>query len=329
MASAEAPGLFPWEEDTIAVFEAARGSVVSITTAATFRDPWTRRTQRVPSGSGSGFFWDEAGHIVTNDHVIAGASAAQIALADGRVFPAELVGRAPQHDLAVLRIAVSGEPPRPLPRGRSAGLRVGQSVFAIGNPFGLDWTLTTGVVSALDRELAGSGGATIRGLIQTDAAINPGNSGGPLIDSRGRLIGVNTAIYSPSGGNAGVGFAVPVDTVARVVPELIETGRYTPPFLGVIHDDRATALAHAAGLDGVLVIGVEPGSPADQAGLVPLRRSRDGTLVPGDTIVAVDGRPVDSSAELEAALDAHASGESVELEILREGRRLSLSLTLG
>ncbi len=328
-AIAELPGLTPAEERTIALFEAARGSVVSITTAAVLRDPWTWRSEQVPRGTGSGFVWDGEGHVVTNDHVIAGASAAQVGLADGRVFAARLVGRAPSHDLAVLRIEVGDAPPPPLPRGSSAGLRVGQSVLAIGNPFGLDWTLTTGVVSALDRELAEGAGVTIRGLIQTDAAINPGNSGGPLIDSAGRLIGVNTAIYSPSGGNAGIGFAVPVDTVARVVPQLIATGRYTPPFLGVVHDDRATALARRAGIGGVLVIAVEPGSPAERAGLVPLRRGRDGSLVPGDAVVAVAGRRVESSADLDAALDAHRPGEAVELTILRDGAELAVRVTLA
>lgn len=176
-------------------------------------DPWSRRAVDVPRGSGSGFVWDDRGHIVTNNHVISGASGARVRLADGRVLDAKLVGTVPQRDLAVLRIDAEADAPPPLPVGESDTLRVGQSVLAIGNPFGLDWTLTTGIVSALDREIPTRGGATIEGLIQTDAAINPGNSGGPLIDSAGRLIGVNTAIFSSSGSSAGIGFAMPVDTV--------------------------------------------------------------------------------------------------------------------
>ena len=237
------------EQTTIAIFENARDSVVSITTESRVVDFWTRNAYDVPRGSGSGFIWDAQGHVVTNNHVIEGATGALVRLADGRAYPARLVGTAPEHDLAVLRIDAGAEKALPLAVGVSETLRVGQSVFAIGNPFGLDWTLTTGIVSALDRELPGERGGAIRGLIQTDAAINPGNSGGPLLDSAGRLIGVNTAIYSPSGSSAGIGFAVPVDTVNRVVPQLIATGRYAPPTLGVVHDPRGDAmLARAAGL---------------------------------------------------------------------------------
>jgi S1-C subfamily serine protease len=220
--------LAAFEQSTITVFNAARDSVVFITTAERVVDPWTRNAYDVPRGNGSGFVWDELGHVVTNNHVIAGASRAVVRLADGRAFSARLVGRAPEHDLAVLHIGVGSDRPPPIPIGTSNELRVGQSVFAIGNPFGLDWTMTTGIVSALGRELPGEGSLPIRGLIQTDAAINPGNSGGPLIDSAGRLIGVNTAIFSPSGGSAGIGFAVPVDTVNRVVPQLIARGSYAP-----------------------------------------------------------------------------------------------------
>ncbi len=230
--------LAPQEETVIALFEAARESVVSITTEERVLDPWSRRAVDVPRGTGSGFVWDEAGHIVTNHHVIRGASGARVRLADGRKLRASLVGTAPGQDLAVLRIEAGRDMPPPLPLGESDSLQVGQSVLAIGNPFGLDWTLTTGIVSALDREIPTQGGATIEGLIQTDAAINPGNSGGPLIDSAGRLIGVNTAIFSPSGSSAGIGFAVPVDTVNRVAPQLIARGSYRPPVLGITHSDQ-------------------------------------------------------------------------------------------
>jgi len=321
--------LAPAEETTIALFEQARGSVVSITTASRIRDPWTRRTREVARGSGSGFVWDDRGHIVTNNHVIEGASGALVSLADGRVLQASLVGTDPSHDIAVLRVDAGRSAPQPLPIGRSDALRVGQAVLAIGNPFGLDWTLTTGIVSALDREIPGDNGATIEGLIQTDAAINPGNSGGPLIDSAGRLIGVNTAIFSPSGSSAGIGFAVPVDTVNRVVPQLIRDGVYRPPFLGVMHDDRLNAIARAEGINGVLVLGVVPGSPAAGAGLRPLTRNGFGQPVPGDIVVAIGDRDVATSADLYRALDAHRPGDTVDVVVMRDGREVRTTVELA
>lgn len=220
------------EKATIELFENSRDSVVYISTAQRVLDVWTRNVFEVPRGTGSGFIWDDAGHVVTNFHVIEGASSATVRLADGRDYQAGLVGASPAHDIAVLKIGVGFKRPPPVPIGTSHDLKVGQKVFAIGNPFGLDWTLTTGIVSALDRSLPNErGGPPIEHLIQTDASINPGNSGGPLLDSAGRLIGINTAIYSPSGASAGIGFAVPVDTVMRVVPQVIRTGRYIRPAL--------------------------------------------------------------------------------------------------
>nr|WP_082703495.1 trypsin-like peptidase domain-containing protein [Novosphingobium sp. Fuku2-ISO-50] len=210
------------EKATIRLFENARGSVVSISTSQLVEDVWSQNVFSVPRGTGSGIIWDDAGHVLTNYHVIQGASEATIRLADGRKFRAALVGVSPEHDIAVLKIGVAFHRPPPIPIGTSGDLKVGQKVFAIGNPFGLDWTLTTGIVSALDRTLHNdTGGVGVQHLIQTDAAINPGNSGGPLLDSSGRLIGMNTAIYSPSGASAGIGFAVPVDTIMAVVPQLI------------------------------------------------------------------------------------------------------------
>lgn len=317
------------EQTTIAIFEGAKDSVVSITTESRVVDFWTRNAYDVPQGSGSGFIWDAQGHVVTNNHVIAGATGALVRLADGRAFPARLAGTAPEHDLAVLRIDAGAERPLPLAVGVSEDLRVGQSVFAIGNPFGLDWTLTTGTVSALDRELPGGRGAMIRGLIQTDAAINPGNSGGPLLDSAGRLIGVNTAIYSPSGSSAGIGFAVPVDTVNRVVPQLIATGRYAPPSLGITHDPRGDALLSRAGVTGVMVLGVTSGSPADAAGLEPARITPDGRLILGDVILSLGGAPMDGSEDLSAALDIRQAGDTVELGLLRDGRETAVEVTLA
>ena len=307
------------ERSVVETFRAARESVVFITTSSRMIDPWSRRSTDVPQGSGSGFVWDARGHIITNNHVIAGADSAIVQLADGETRRARLVGTDPTHDLAVLRIENSSAPP--LPIGRSADLEVGQKVLASVNPFGLDWTLTTGVVSALDRELPGAGGLGLRGLIQTDAAINPGNSGGPLLDSAGRLIGVNTAIYSPSGGSAGIGFAVPVDVVNRVVPQLIETGRYAPPQLGIEYDQRINELARRQGLTGVLVLGVRPGSAAEEIGLRPARITADGRLGPGDIIVALNGTPVISAEEFRAALDSHDPGTEAEIVFLRDGER--------
>ena len=317
------------EQATIALFEQARGSVVFIATTERVVNPWTRNALQVPRGTGSGFIWDRLGHVVTNDHVIAGASGATVRLADGRAYNAVLVGTSPAHDLAVLRIGVGVGRPEPLPIGTSHDLRVGQKVFAIGNPFGLDWTLTTGIVSALNRELPTETGAVIERLIQTDAAINPGNSGGPLLDSAGRLIGVNTAIYSPSGAFAGIGFAVPVDTVNRVVPRLIAQGRYIRPALGVrVEEQLNAALSARLGIEGVFVLEVEPGSAAERAGIRPARLSREAGFQTGDVIVALGGRPVRRVADLLTALDQYAPGDAVTVTILRDGARLDLTVNL-
>src|SRR5512143_2805574 len=280
------------EQATIRLFERARDSVVYITTRQQVQDFWTRNVFTVPRGTGSGFIWDDAGHVVTNFHVIENASEATVRLSDGRNYKAVLVGASPDHDIAVLKIGVGFKRPPPVPLGSSHDLKVGQKVFAIGNPFGLDWTLTTGIVSALDRSLADDSGSVIEHLIQTDAAINPGSSGGPLLDSAGRLIGINTAIYSPSGANAGVGFAVPVDTVNRVVPQLIRQGRYIRPTLGIEVDEGLNRrLTRVLNVEGVVVLGVAPGSAAAAAGLKGAVVSSDGGIVPGDIIVAIGGKP--------------------------------------
>lgn len=321
--------LAPDEQATIELFEARRDSVVYISTEGRVLDPWTRSVFEIPRGTGSGFVWDALGHIVTNDHVLQGASRAMVRLADGRTFTARLIGSDPAHDMAVLRIDVPLDPPEPVPVGTSADLQVGQKVFAIGNPFGLDWTLTTGIVSALERELPAETGRVIRGVIQTDAAINPGNSGGPLLDSAGRLIGMNTAIYSPSGSSAGIGFAVPVDTINRIVPQLIATGRYAPPQLGVSVDPRADALAARAGIEGALILRVHPGSPAEAAGLRAARITADGRLDPGDVIVGVDGTEIQDTSDLFAALDLRRAGDTIELHVLRDGKRIRVEVTLA
>jgi S1-C subfamily serine protease len=317
------------ERMTIEIFENARGSVVFIATREHVIDFWTRNVHSVPSGTGSGFIWDERGHVVTNLHVIAGASEASVRLNDGRNYPAVLVGASPTHDLAVLRIRVPMNLPVPIPIGTSHDLQVGQKVFAIGNPFGLDWTLTTGIVSALDRSFTGQDGHTLQHLIQTDAAINPGNSGGPLLDSAGRLIGVNTAIYSPSGANAGVGFAIPVDTVNRVVPQLIANGRYIQPSLGIQVDDTLNRLiTRQLGVRGVAVLRVSEGSAAARAGLRGARLTVDRSIIPGDVITAVNDRPVESTGQLLATLDDYQIGDVVTLSVWREGRIIKLQVKL-
>jgi S1-C subfamily serine protease len=317
------------EKATIELFEKSRDSVVFISTQARVRDFWTRNVFTVPRGTGSGFIWDDAGHVVTNFHVIEGASEATVKLSDGRNYRAGLVGVSPAHDIAVLRIGVGFKRPPPVPLGTSAELKVGQKVFAIGNPFGLDWTLTTGIVSALDRTLGGESGASIEHLIQTDAAINPGNSGGPLLDSAGRLIGINTAIYSPSGASAGIGFAVPVDTVNRVVPQIIRHGKYLRPGLGIeVDEDLNRRLSALLKVEGVVVLRVAPGSAAAKAGLRGASIGRDGSVVPGDIIVAVEGKPVDSVGKLLGRLDDFKIGDTVRLSVIRDGATTSISASL-
>lgn len=317
------------EQATIDLFEKSKGSVVYISTREQVMDFWTRNTTTVPQGTGSGFVWDEEDHVVTNFHVIASASEAWVRLQDGRDYRATLVGASPDHDIAVLRINVPTNRPSPLPLGSSRDLKVGQRVFAIGNPFGLDWTLTTGIVSALDRSLSTENGANVEHLVQTDAAINPGNSGGPLLDSAGRLIGITTAIYSPSGANAGVGFAVPVDTVNRIVPKLIATGHYDRPTLGIgMDEDLNQAITQHLGVPGVAVLGVMPKSGAATAGLRPAQRDRHGDIVIGDIIVAVNGKPIASPSALYSVLDEHEIGGHVQLTIVREGKKITLSVEL-
>ncbi|PTN11296.1 S1C family serine protease [Nitrosomonas aestuarii] len=317
------------EQSTITLFENSRDSVVFITTRQRVMDAWTRNIFSVPSGTGSGFIWDDNGHIITNFHVIRGASEAKVRLADGRDYKAALVGASAAHDIAVLKIGIGFQRPVPVALGTSRDLKVGQKVFAIGNPFGLDWTLTTGIVSALDRSLPGEGGRTIDNLIQTDAAINPGNSGGPLLDSAGRLIGINTAIYSPSGVSAGIGFAVPVDTVNRVVPQLISRGKYIRPALGITVDgkfnDRLTGVLN---VNGVVILGVSRGSAADAAGLKGAVISPDGEIIPKDIIVAIDNKPVNSVEKLLARIDEFRVGDTIEVTVLRNRQELDVSLTL-
>ncbi len=317
------------ERNTIEVFKQASPSVVYISTRQQVVNVWTRDVLSVPSGTGSGFVWDDLGHIVTNNHVIEGSAQATVRLNDGRVYRALRVGASPEHDLAVLRINVSFDRPPPVPIGTSGDLQVGQKVLAIGNPFGLDYTLTTGVVSALDRTLAGENGVDIEHLIQTDAAINPGNSGGPLLDSAGRLVGINTAIYSPSGAYAGIGFSVPVDTVNRVVPQLIAQGRYIRPSLGItVDDDLNRNVTSQLGVQGVMVLRVQPGSAADRAGLRATRVGSQGEIIPGDILLAIEEQAVSSVKELLSRLEDHRIGDRVTLKLWRDGEEVRTEVVL-
>jgi len=313
------------EQQTIGLFREATPSVVYVTTVRRARDRRTLNVQEIPSGAGSGFLWNDDGYVVTNYHVIRNANAFKVTLYDHSTLDAEPVGASPDHDLAVLKLV--GRPSaktRPLPLGTSADLQVGQKVLAIGNPFGLDQTLTTGIISALGREIRAENGRSIEDVIQTDAAINPGNSGGPLLDSAGRLIGVNTAIESPTGAYAGIGFAIPVDTVNRVVPQLIAHSVYRRPSMG-LRVGRPLAFERE-GLPGVLVADVLPDSPAERAGLQPW----DFDLgVRGDVIEAVDGEPIDSVDELLSLLERHEEGDKVTVTIQRGDEHLDLPIELN
>jgi S1-C subfamily serine protease len=312
----------------VEIFRRVSPSVVHITTLAARRDLFTMNVQQVPQGTGSGFVWDAEGHVVTNFHVIQGASAAQVTLADQSTWDARLVGAFPDRDLAVLRIEAPRAQLAPIAIGASRDLLVGQRVYAIGNPFGLDQTLTLGIVSALGREIEGLNQRTIRGAIQTDAAINPGNSGGPLLDSAGRLIGVNTSIFSPSGASAGIGFAIPVDEVNRIVPRLIRDGRFVRPALGVTAGPAG--LRQALGLPrGVPIVQVQPGSPAARAGLQPFRRGQRGEILAGDVITAVAGEPVDTLDDVLTILEQRQPGETVTLSLWRAGQSRQQPVVLG
>lgn len=306
------PPLTPNESNVVSLFESDAPSVAYIYIERQQRTSFF--TVGTAKGAGSGFVWDTAGHVVTNYHVVEDASSVQVQLDSGKPIPARVIGIAPEYDLAVVQLKEVPRDLRPIPLGSSHDLKIGQSVYAIGNPFGLSRTLTTGIVSALDRSLPTADYAEISGVIQTDAAINPGNSGGPLLDSAGRLIGVNSAIRSESGNSAGVGFAIPVDMVNRIVPRLISTGRAPRPGIGIIPVDPV--LVARAGITGVVIQGVSRGSPADQAGFRVLDRH---TGEVGDVIVAVNGRRIDTLATFVAELDRVGIGNVADLVVERDG----------
>ncbi len=316
------------EQAHIEVFRKASPSVVHITTLAAQRDLFNMNVQQVPRGTGTGFVWDDRGHIVTNFHVIQGATAARVTLSDQSVHEATLVGAFPDRDLAVLKIELPKTGFPPIPIGSSRDLIVGQRVYAIGNPFGLDQTLTTGIVSALNREIESFNQRTIKAVIQTDAAINPGNSGGPLLDSAGRLIGVNTQIASPSGASAGIGFAIPADEVNRIVPRLIKDGRFVRPALGVTAGPPN--LQRALNLPkGVVIVQVGAGTPAAKAGLMAFRRGSRGEVVGGDVITAVNDEPVADLDGMLSQLERRLPGETVTLTVWRGGQTRKQNAVLG
>jgi S1-C subfamily serine protease len=313
------------EKNTIDIFAAAAPATVFVTQTRVVVDYFQGVAEEVPAGSGSGFVWDDRGHIVTNFHVVEGARSLTVTFRDQQTFEAEVVGLEPRKDLAVLRVRAPKELLAPIAVGTSP-LEVGQKVVAIGNPYGLDHTLTTGVVSALGRVVKGPAGVSIRNMVQTDAAINPGNSGGPLLDSGGRLIGMNTMIYSKSGASAGIGFAVPASTIARVVPQLIKNGRADQVGFGIAVDPQQR-IERRYGLRGVVVLEVPPGSPAAEAGMRGLRVTAGGVAL-GDVIVAVDGQPIADYDALYGVLDERKAGEEVKVEVRRGEETVTLGVRL-
>jgi S1-C subfamily serine protease len=316
--------LAEYERATIAIFERVSPSVVQV--AGTVGGDLSEAGEEGGGGvqSGTGFVWDRAGHIVTNNHVVQGTSSLEVRMASGEVGKADIVGTTPDYVLAVIHVTSGGQVPAPIIVGSSVDLKVGQSAFAIGNPFGLDQSLTTGIISALKRRLPTSGGREIGNVIQTDAAINPGNSGGPLLDSAGRLIGVNTAIYSPSGSNAGIGFAIPVDVVNRVVPQLIRDGRVPTPGIGIVAGNEA--LAARLGVDGVVIVRTVPGSAAERAGLRGMN-TESGQL--GDVIVAAGRKQVHRLADLTDELEEIGVGKTVNLTVERGGSENVVSVQIA
>jgi S1-C subfamily serine protease len=302
------------ERNSIAVFKDAWPSVVFVTEKRIVVDYFAGVAEEVPAGSGSGFVWDAAGHIVTNYHVVKDAQAVTVSFQE-HTFDAKLVGTEPRKDVAVLKIDAPPNLLKPVRVPHHAMLEVGQKVLAIGNPFGLDHSLTVGIVSALGRQVQGIAGVTIRDMIQTDAAINPGNSGGPLLDSAGQIIGMNTMIYSKSGSSAGVGFAVPISTIARVVPQIIKNGKVEQLGLGIAIDP-AQRIERRLGVRGVIVLGVQEGGPAEKAGLRGLAQTARGATI-GDVIVGIDAAKVDDYDDLYNALDTHKAGDEVEVKVRR------------
>jgi S1-C subfamily serine protease len=313
------------EKDTIDVFKNISPCVAYITSIGLAQNIFSMNVFEIPKGTGSGFIWDVDGHIVTNYHVIQDANRIEVTLVNGSKYKATLVGTAPEKDLAVLKISAPEKSLTPIPVGDARILKVGMRVYAIGNPFGLDYTMTSGIVSALNREVGSMTGGTIHGAIQTDAAINPGNSGGPLLDSAGRLIGMNTAIYSPSGASAGIGFAVPVEVINKVVPQLIDFGKIIRPGIGIaIANDDVSA---RFGVNGVIILSVAPGSSAEAAKLRPTYRHGN-QIVFGDIIVSVNGVKIKNVNDLSDAFDELHVGETIRLGIVRDNKVVNIPIKM-
>jgi S1-C subfamily serine protease len=314
------------ERNTISVFRTVAPSTVYVTQTRVVVDYFGGTAQEVPAGSGSGFIWDDHGHVVTNFHVVEGARSLTVTFHDQQTFEAKVVGLEPRKDVAVLKVDAPKNLLVPIRVAKGTQLEVGQKAIAIGNPFGLDFTLTTGVVSAIGRSVQGAGGVSIRDMIQTDAAINPGNSGGPLLDSEGQLIGMNTMIYSKSGSSAGIGFAVPVATIARIVPQIIKTGRAEQVGLG-IGIDPVQRLERRIGLRGVIVLSVPEGSSAAKAGLKGITQTNRGIIL-GDVIVKVDDKDVRDFDALYSILDAHKPGDVVKVMVVRGEETKTVDVTV-
>lgn len=319
------------EANNIEIFSKASPSVVYVTnTTLRQTNIYSRNVQEIPQGSGTGFIWDDSGLIVTNYHVIQGSHRVIITLQDHSNWNAEVVGVAPGKDLALLRIKAPADKLEPIPLGSSAALQVGRKVIAIGNPFGLDTTLTIGVVSALGREIDAISNRTIRDVIQTDASINPGNSGGPLLNSLGQLIGVNTQILSPSGASAGIGFAIPVDTVKRIIPQLIEYGKEVRPIIGIQNlPENLRRQSRQRNIKGVPVWSVTSGFPAEAAGIIGVQRNQRGEYILGDVIVEIEGMEIKDQDDLYNALEQHQPGDSVSVLTLRNQKNMEFDVTLA
>ncbi len=310
------------ERNTIAVFREAAASTVFVTQKRVVVDYLAGTAEEVAAGSGSGFVWDDAGDIVTNFHVVKDAESLSVTFQGQQTFVARVVGVEPRKDIAVIRVEAPASLLKPVPASQHVTLEVGEKTIAIGNPFGLDHSITTGIVSALGRQVHGIGGVTIRDMIQTDAAINPGNSGGPLLDSAGQLIGMNTMIFSKSGSSAGIGFAVPVSTIARVVPQILKSGKAEQLGLG-IQVDPLSRLERRLGVRGVVVLAVPEGSLAAKAGLRGISQTARGLQL-GDVVVGVDAAKVGDFDDLYNALDVHHAGDKVTVKVRRGEETVTL-----
>ncbi|MCF6148970.1 MAG: trypsin-like serine protease [Candidatus Kuenenia sp.] len=314
------------EQAVIDVFKMSSSSVVYITNKQVRRDLFTLDIFKIPQGTGSGFIWDEEGHVITNFHVVYQANEIDVTLNDGSVWDAQLVGVDPDHDIAVLKIDAPKSKLKPVFIGTSSDLQVGQKVLALGNPFGLDLTLTTGIISALGRTIEAMTGRTIFDVIQTDAAINPGNSGGPLLDSFGRVIGMNTSIMSPSGASTGIGFAVPIDTINRNVSQLIARGKVERPGLGITLVPNN--ITQRLEIQGVCILDVIPNGSAEKAGLQGTKRNRMGSIILGDVVVEVEGHKVSNSEDLIRELSRYEVGDTILLKIVRDNNIIEKRITL-